>query len=411
MAEYSSDELVAPDWLDASFFQKVVREFNKDTSIVVKNIATRPGTKPGEHYASVMYRTEVTFDCAASKNNVIKLILKTMPFEEGHKKQFLQETTAFKTEMRMYGEVLPEMQRLLRSINDQTVIAPTLVYKSNEPAPVIVFIDEGPNGFKPYESALTHAQAQVVIDRIAKFHACSVKMNENGIDMASFNDCPFEKVEGRMDFMEFFTPNIRDALKTIKKWKGVDDVIPVLEKHVEVLEERVRELYLNRSDRRYEVLTHGDFQFKNMISRNGGLKSEDYLLLDYQFCYWCTPAPDVLALLYNICHEEVRLEHREETIRKYFTIFTETLQKLQFKGKMPRLIDLQLEILRCGILEYMNFLIFVPFLQIDFSKLDLNEMVEKMDFHSAGKFVFESEKFQRTFLERIRFLINMGVFD
>lgn len=79
----------------------------------------------------------------------------------------------------MYEEVLPEMQRILHEIGDPTIIAPTLVYQSNHPAPVIILIDESPNGFRTYTEPLNLKEIQVVIERIAKFHACSVFLNEN----------------------------------------------------------------------------------------------------------------------------------------------------------------------------------------------------------------------------------------
>lgn len=98
--EYSSDELNPPEWLNKSFFEKAVRKYVKDDTITVKDLVLRPGTKPGEHYASVMFRAEVSYisNLNGRVNNILKLILKTPPFEEGTKKEFLKESTAFKTE-------------------------------------------------------------------------------------------------------------------------------------------------------------------------------------------------------------------------------------------------------------------------------------------------------------------------
>lgn len=179
--EYSSDELNPPTWLNKAFFELALRKFKKDDTITVDELVLRPGTKPGEHYSSIMFRAEVMFSSQGTDGCSvnIKLILKTVPIEEGHKMDLLKESTLFKTEMRVYKEILPEMQRLLASINDTTTIAPTCVYQSNEPAPVIIFIDEAPNGFTSYKTALTYDQSQVLIERIAKFHACSVYMNQN----------------------------------------------------------------------------------------------------------------------------------------------------------------------------------------------------------------------------------------
>lgn len=42
-----------------------------------------------------------------------------------------------------------------------------------------MFLDENVNGFQAYQKPLDFEECKVVIDRIAKFHACSYFMNEN----------------------------------------------------------------------------------------------------------------------------------------------------------------------------------------------------------------------------------------
>lgn len=78
---------------------------------------------------------------------------------------------------------------------------------------------------------------------------------------------------------------------------------------------------------------------------------------------------------------------------------------------MPRLLDLQMELLRCGLLEYMYYLVFVPFQCIDFSKVDINKMMETKDFHGVTKHVFKTKEFQENFLKRLKYLIEMGIFE
>lgn len=98
--------------------------------------------------------------------------------------------------------------------------------------------------------------------------------------MTSFDDCPFIKAEGRMDFLEpFFLPNVMKAVESIGDWKGCESIHKILEKNWTVFEKRIRDIFMNQNKQPYQVLVHGDFQFKNMISRNGGLKSEDFLLV------------------------------------------------------------------------------------------------------------------------------------
>ncbi|XP_063710076.1 uncharacterized protein LOC134838469 [Culicoides brevitarsis] len=410
--EYSRDELNPPAWLNDDFFQSAVRSFKQDETITVKNLVLRPGTKPGEHYASIMFRAEVTFDSKSSKNEKIMLILKTMPIEEGAKMDLLKETTAFSTETRMYEEILPEMERILKKIGDETRIGPTLVYASNDPAPVIVLIDESPNGFQTYSKGLDVEQIQVVVERIAKFHACSVFMNENGVDMKSFCDSPYELKEGRPDFLEeLFMPTIRKAVEAFKTWDVDENLKNVLGKNLEVLAERIRDLFLNSEKRFYSVLMHADFHFKNMMYRNDGKKSEDYLLLDFQFCMWNTPASDIYSLINSVGDDDIREKHRNEIFEQYFVIFRGTLEKLGFQGKIPTFDDFQKELLRCSLIEYMFFIIFVPFQHVDWSSIDINAIMETKDFHSTVKGVWKNENFQAKFIKLVERLLPLGTFD
>lgn len=98
-------------------------------------------------------------------------------------------------------------------------------------------------------------------------------------------------------------------------------------------------------------------------------------------------------------------------IRKYFDIFQQTLVKLNYKKNLPRLLDLQVEMLRCGLVEVMFFLAFTPFQMVDFSKFDLNKMMATRDFHGATKEFFDSKEFKEDLLKRLNFLIEMGVLE
>jgi hypothetical protein len=69
----------------------------------------------GDHYASVMFRIVVTIsDVKSGLNEEISLVLKTMPFVEGFKMDFLRGTSLFDVEIKMYAEILPKIEPLLK---------------------------------------------------------------------------------------------------------------------------------------------------------------------------------------------------------------------------------------------------------------------------------------------------------
>lgn len=73
------------------------------------------------------------------------------------------------------------------------------------------------------------------------------------------------------------------------------------------------------------------------------------LQIDFQLCIWATPAIDLIFALYGMVGNEAR-ERREELIRHYHEHFTRTLQKLGYLKNAPTLQDLQVELLRNGLI-------------------------------------------------------------
>lgn len=107
-----------------------------------------------------------------------------------------------------------------------------------------------------------------------------------GFDMTSFNDCPYEIVEGRSDFLEeLFMPTIKKGIEAVRTWDGCQEVADVLEKNFSIFPTRIRDIFLNGDKRLYSVLIHADFHFKNLMYRNDGFKSEDFLLVINDILY------------------------------------------------------------------------------------------------------------------------------
>ena len=78
------------------------------------NYEIRPGSKAGDHYASIMFKIIATY---GTKGRIVlerRFILKTVPEAEGPKKELLEQLPAFKHEIIMYTQILPAMENLLK---------------------------------------------------------------------------------------------------------------------------------------------------------------------------------------------------------------------------------------------------------------------------------------------------------
>lgn len=70
--------------------------------------------------------------------------------------------------------------------------------------------------------------------------------------------------------------------------------------------------------------------------------------IDFQFCFYGSPAADLMWTLYFVGNHETRAGHREELIKLYHQAFVGTLNKLGFLKTPPSLLDLNIELLKNG---------------------------------------------------------------
>lgn len=120
---------------------------------------------------------------------------------------------------------------------------------------------------------------------------------------------------------------------------------------------------------------------------------------------------DIYYLLYTIASQDVREKKRLDIIRKYFSVFISTLEKLQYKSPIPRIFDLQIELDRCGVLELMLIMNFVPLQYIDRSNVDLEKLMENNDFGSVLKVAWENEEYKGHLKRVLNRLIATNVLD
>lgn len=141
---YNEDELNPPEWLNKEFFEKLLKCEECDNVKVkmccrqsfctfqyfiyeqVTDLELRPGTLKNDHYASVMFRAKVSYkvDSQPTLEKRNSFILKVEPFADGQKKDLMSEMHTFKTEIRMYTEMLPIIERELRKYGDETILGP-----------------------------------------------------------------------------------------------------------------------------------------------------------------------------------------------------------------------------------------------------------------------------------------------
>jgi hypothetical protein len=117
-----------PDYLDEKYFDKVVRHIEKDPNAKVSTFEVSQGSAPGQNFGSALYKGKITFKSKYSKDEkTISVIIKAKPIigpELSEWAEMAENSPLFRTEMEMYGKVLPEMQSLLISAGDKDLLSP-----------------------------------------------------------------------------------------------------------------------------------------------------------------------------------------------------------------------------------------------------------------------------------------------
>ncbi|KAH8358857.1 hypothetical protein KR093_002906 [Drosophila rubida] len=403
---YNADELEAPAWLNEKFFKEVLIKFLNDPNVKVINFETSPATAKGDHYASVMFRGIVEY--STQKGTFSKsLIIKTMPEEDGHKKEFLGESHIFPTEISMYTEILPKLEQILAEAGEKVTFCAKCIYHTREPRQVMVFEDLVPQHYEVIRKRPASVEEiKSALAKLAKWQAVSYKLLQEKSSL-------FDKLQYDLTTMPNFLE--QDLLKTafplfLESLQSVES----LRKYVKYFEplkdvvvqrwvETIREYRENRKDNTYYVLCHGDFHVKNMM-----FKGTDCMLLDFQMSYVGSMANDVLYAVYMLLGPDERREKYDELIYYFFTTFTNTLSKIGYKGKMPTLVEYRRQLFENRYIEIFLATTFLPTFNHMRKGNDPAEFIENAD--KRRELFFEKE-----FHDELEYLlprmVHLGYFE
>lgn len=116
---------VTPEWMNKSYFEMVVRKMENDSQAQLLELEVSAGSKPGDNFASSIFRASIVFKSKFTKGEAKKLsvIIKTQMVGA---EEVLVESPLFRNEMEMYGKVLPAIKSLWESVGDEDILSPRL---------------------------------------------------------------------------------------------------------------------------------------------------------------------------------------------------------------------------------------------------------------------------------------------
>lgn len=124
---------------------------------------------------------------------------------------------------------------------------------------------------------------------------------------------------------------------------------------------------------------------------------------------YATPAVDLIYSLYFDISTENRNKYREDFIMYYHSEFVKALKSYGFLRKPPSLLDLQVELLKHGVLEAIICLGFLPFMFIDYSTLDPSEYMVPENLKKFMRKCYQNSAIQETIKRELPRLFYNGL--
>lgn len=125
MSESLTDLSQYYPWLNNEFFEQILGNENPTANISVESVHIKPALNHGENYASQMIRATVQYFINENFDDVqeIRFVIKALVINEAMAR-ITKEFKMFDREVIVYQHIMPEVEKLLESIGDDTKLSP-----------------------------------------------------------------------------------------------------------------------------------------------------------------------------------------------------------------------------------------------------------------------------------------------
>lgn len=403
-----TDSVNSPPWINKDFFTTVVKHHSSDVNASVIDFVIKPSLSPlGEHFVSSMFRVEINFSTTLQAVNTLSVVIKIPP-TNGAQVDFVESSPLFVTEQEMYKGPLDEIKTLLDSVGDFSHIQPKLIYQSTKPCRVIVMEDLGESGYTKITQPLeNYEDSRLVFQRLAKFHAAGFFLSkEKKIDFSHFKQSMFH-MEAPIIREKFLLEPIDTLAEVLESWGGYEEYVEKLKTYRNTFLERGQKLY-EPDVNGYNVLNHGDFHIKNLLFKQNEDKIEDLYFLDFQVSVFASPCVDLYYAFYNSISDENRRTRRDEIIHDYHLEFASSLKRFGYIGKVPSLLDLQMDLIKHGQMEVLKCIAFKIFFYIDAANAQNDEVIGSSESKNIKIKIFNDPRYQNFIKAELPRLARMG---
>lgn len=267
-----------PSYFDEKYFEKILKQNFKNSSIQVKNLRVEPCGAGRDGFLSELYRVFIRFHMN-SIDETTSFVIKLASSQEvaaakigpaGHNVQ--------NKEMDFYEIIAPQLEKVLKKIGEKKVFTKVVIVDREHEA--IIFEDLLPQGFAmaPKYVGIDDKKMKISLKKLASFHAASMILYEK--HPKAFDNFTIGMFSRKIDAFNGSQQSIFSfVVEEVSTWPGFEKYAEKLEKIKPNLLENILKCFdVNSGD--FCALNHGDLWVNNLMfktAENG--ETEDAIMV------------------------------------------------------------------------------------------------------------------------------------
>lgn len=403
-------ERQVPPWLKVELFVNLLQK-NLPNFKSIKNFTAKLSEGVGENYATLLASVNLDAELEDGKIQNYSYMIK-LPIETVQK---LNSHNIFDTEIVMYKDVIPEMEKMYSDAGVEVKFT-TKYYELETPSEfgVILMEDLRPHGFKNVNrlEGFDMEHTKSTLKKLAQWHAASAvrvetkgqypKIVANGIFTEDF-----------LQIMQEISNSSRELyMECVRTYEGHEEYYDSLQRSRENFFDEFCSL-LKIDPNEFNVLNHGDFWANNiMFQHDDAGKLKETYFIDFQLTRYGSPINDLYTLLLSSTNLDIKLKHFDYFIKYYHDNLIECLKLLKYPKKLPNVKELHIALLKYGtfamntITSHLSIVLLDPTKAADISNL-ISNTEEGISFKKA---MYTNPRYRKHIETLLPWLYNRGAF-
>ncbi|XP_068158141.1 uncharacterized protein [Drosophila tropicalis] len=383
VSQVSTDPFV-PAWLDQKELEHVIAqdvpEFQKIESISSRSEQSALRVLVQAKLRSNVLRTLNYLVKSPAASKADELIV---PFEKNFKVEFL-----------MHDKILPALEELYKDVGKNIVFTPHRSSLQSRNCLYLEYLQSKGYRLASQPNGLAQPAMEIVLSKLAAYHAATARYLE--ANPAQIRELP--KLEENPKSSNDRVKKLKSLLQTkfheSLRSNNVREYEDKVKSYQNSLNENNETLDVKTS---FNVILNGSCWPNNLLYNGDAFGHiKEILFIDFHYSKYGPAVYDLLNLLLTAPAEKSR--YFDANVKYYHDQLIDNLKALKFRGKLPTLTELQLDLLKFG---HWAFEVSTEILPIVLSEFHTNDIDE----------LFKGSKFSQEIQELLPWLENRGYFE